>query len=133
MRTVHRLVVLIAIVAGSLYPVKHVAAAEVDVTSTSSCDAGLVFLNFIITNNSTMSITVSLPPLAPITIAAGATETGSIGVLTRSIPSYPLEISYTRQDGTRGTTSVTLHGINCGPGRVYLPLVEHPRAGFVDR
>ncbi len=129
MRTVHQLVVLIAIVACSLYPVKHVAAAEVDITSTSSCAVGIVVLDFIVTNNSTMSITASFPPFVPpITVAAGATQTGRMATSLSSIANLTYQIPYTRQDGTRGTTSVTLQAIDCSAPtsttrRIYLPLI----------
>ena len=46
MRTVRRLVVIIAVVASSLYAVKHVAAAELNIVITrASCVAGNVVLD----------------------------------------------------------------------------------------
>ncbi len=127
MRTVHRLVVIIAVVASSLYAVKHVAAAEVDITSMSSCVAGKVVLDFLVTNNSRMSVTASYPPfLSPTTVAAGATQAIRMETSLPLLVTLTYQIPYTRQDGTRGTASVTLPAIDCTaptPHRVYLPLV----------
>ena len=129
MRTVHRLVVIIAVVASSLYVVKPVAAAEVDITSTSSCVAGNVVLDFLVTNNSSMSVTASYPPfLSPITVAAGATQAIRMETSLPLLVTLTYQIPYTRQDGTRGTASVTLQAIDCSTPtsttrRVYLPLI----------
>ena len=127
MRTVHRLVVIIAVVASSLYAVKHVAAAELDIVITrASCVAGKVVLDFSATNNSSMSVTGSLQPLLPlsITVAPGATQTGTVPTPAPEFKGATIQVPYTREDGTRGNTPVTLPVINCStPYRVYLPLV----------
>ncbi len=66
MRTVHRLVVIIAVVTSSLYAVKPVAAAEVDIVILrASCVLGKVVLDFRVTNNSSMSVPGSFPPILP--------------------------------------------------------------------
>ena len=130
MKTVHGLVVLIAVVAGSLYAVQHVAAAEVDIASTSSCVAGNVVLDFLVTNNSSMSVTASYPPfLAPITVVAGATQAIRMETSLPLLVNLTYQIPYTRQDGTKSATSVTLQAIDCSvpmatTGKVYLPLIN---------
>ncbi len=125
MRTVHRLVVIIAVVASSLYAVKHVAAAELDfVITRASCVAGKVVLDFSATNNSSMSVTASLQPVLPlsITVAPGATRTGTVPTLASEFKGATIQFPYTREDGTRSTTPVTLPVINCSTS-TYLPLV----------
>ena len=132
MRTVHRLVVIIAVVVSSLYTVKHVAAAEVDIVITrASCAAGKVVLDFSVTNNSSMSVTWSLQPLLPlsITVAPGATQTGTVPTPASEFKGRTIQFPYTRADGTRGRTPVTLPIINCSTPTptthmVYLPLVS---------
>ena len=130
MRTVHRLVVIIAVVTSSLYAVKHVAAAEVDIVITrASCVAGTVVLDFLVTNNSRMSVTGSFPPiLPPITVAAGATQTGRVDTSLTAIPSLTYAVPYTREDGTMSTTPVAVPAADCSgttatTGMVYLPLI----------
>lgn len=130
MRTVHRLVVIIAVVTSSLYAVKHVAAAEVDIVILrASCVLGKVVLDFRVTNNSSMSVTGSFPPiLPPITVAAGATQTGRVDTSLASLPSLTYAVPYTRQDGTMGTTPVAVPATDCSrttatPRRIYLPLI----------
>jgi len=129
MRTVRRLVVIIAVVASSLYAVKHVAAAELDIVITrASCVAGRVVLDFSATNNASMSITASLQPVDPLTItlAPGTTQTGTVPTLASEFKGATFQLPYTREDGTRSTTPVTLPVINCSTSTthtIYLPLV----------
>ena len=129
MRTVRRLVVIIAVIVGSISSVTQVAAAEVDIVITrASCVAGKVVLDFRATNNSSMSVTGTLQPFLPVTftLAPGTTQTGTIPTPVFQFKGATLQFPYTREDGTKGTTPVTLPVIDCSTPtiyKVYLPLV----------
>ncbi len=127
MRTVHRLMMIIAIVVGSLYAAKDVAAAEVDIIFTNaSCDGGRVILDYQVTNNSSMSVTISFLTFTLGTVDANSTATGTLPTPATKFLGATLDIPFTRQDGTTGTTPVTLPIIDCTQlieFKVYLPLI----------
>lgn len=125
MRTVHRLLMIIAIVVGSLSAAKNVAAAEVDIIITSaSCAGGKVQLGYQATNNSTMSVTIWFGTIILGTLPVNSTATGTLPTQASRLPATTIPIRFTRNDGSSGTTPVTLPLIDCTKVKVYLPLVH---------
>jgi len=125
MRVVHRLLLIIAIVVGSLSAAKDVAAADVDLIITSaSCAGGKVQLHYQATNNLGMSVTISFLTFTFGTIPANTTVTGTLPTPASEFKGATLPVPFTRQDGTTGTTLVTLPIIDCTQLKVYLPLVR---------
>lgn len=127
MRTVHRLLMIIAILAGSLYAAKPVAAAEVDIIFTyAACRDGRVLLDYQVTNNSTMSVTISFLTFTFGTVAANSTATGTLATPAPQFKGATVPVGYTRQDGSEGETTATLPVVDCRgiDNEVYLPLIQ---------